>query len=208
MAAPDFAQLWREHRLAALRTAMALVPAGDAEDIVSEAFTRVYAAAVAGGGPAGAFRPYLLAAVRNLARDYHDARRRRASALAEPRAVSVPGAGELVAQAEERRMLARAFARLPARWRAVLWQTEVEERPLAELALASGMSANAVSQLAVRARVGLALAWERERGQQERVTGPLPALAVLAGKKDRGGHLTPVKQRLYPEVTPQGGPNC
>jgi RNA polymerase sigma factor (sigma-70 family) len=193
-AAPDFAQLWREHRLAAMRVALALVPAGDAEDIVSEAFTRVYAAAAAGGGPAGAFRPYLLAAVRNLARDYHDARRRRASALADPRAAVVPGAGELAARAEERRMLARAFARLPPRWRAVLWQTEVEERTPAELASASGMTANAVSQLAVRARAGLALAWERERGQQERVTGPLPALAVLAGKKDHGRHLTRVKR--------------
>jgi RNA polymerase sigma factor (sigma-70 family) len=177
-----------------MRVALALVPAGDAEDIVSEAFTRVYAAAVAGGGPAGAFRPYLLAAVRNLARDYHDARRRRASALADPRAAVVPGAGELAALAEERRMLARAFARLPARWRAVLWQTEVEERTPAELASASGMTANAVSQLAVRARVGLALAWESERGQQERFTGPLPALAVLAGKKDQDRHLTRVKR--------------
>lgn len=193
-AAPDFTQLWREHRLAALRVALALVPADDAEDIVSEAFTRVYAAAAAGGGPAGAFRPYLLAAVRNLARDYHDAQRRRASALAEPRAAVVPGAGELAALAEERRMLARAFARLPARWRAVLWQTEVEERTPAELASASGMTPNAVSQLAVRARVGLALAWERERGEQERLTGPLPALAVLAERKDHDGHLTRVKR--------------
>lgn len=191
---PDFTELYSQHRPAALRVALALVPVGDAEDIVSEAFTRVYAIAAAGGGPAGAFRPYLLAAVRNLARDYHDARRRRASALAGPWPDVVPGAGELAARAEEHRMLARAFARLPARWRAVLWQTEVEEHSPAELASASGMSANAVSQLAVRARAGLALAWERERGQQERVTGPLPALAVLAGRKDQRRHLTRVKR--------------
>jgi DNA-directed RNA polymerase specialized sigma24 family protein len=80
-------------------------------------------------------------------------------------------------------MMARAYSSLRPRWRAVLWQTEVERRPVADLASAAGMSPAAVSQLASRARIGLAVAWQRERGEQERITGPLPALRILAERK-------------------------
>lgn len=191
MAAPlDFGALYAEHRTAAYRAALALVPAGEADDIVAEAFARVLAVMQAGGGPAGAFRPYLLAAVRNIARD-RAAERRRVISVADlaPRHAAPP-AGELAARAEELRMVARAFASLPARWRAVLWQTEVEGQAPAALARASGMTPAAVSQLAVRARAGLARAWERERGDQERVTAPLRILAV---RKPRASRLTRVK---------------
>lgn len=179
----DFAALYAEHRSVARRVALALVPADAAEDIVSEAFTRVLARQRAGGGPDGAFRPYLLAAVRNLARDHLAERRHIAPAPLDPRAVRVPGAGELAVAAEEQAMTRRAFGSLPARWRAVLWQTEVEERTPAELAQETGMTPNAVAQLAVRARTGLAAAWQRERGTQERLTGPVPALVRLARRK-------------------------
>jgi RNA polymerase sigma factor (sigma-70 family) len=178
-----FAGLYAEHLPAARRAAMALVPADAAEDIAQEAFTRVLARQRVGGGPDGAFRPYLLAAVRNLALDYLAERRRIDPQPLDPRAVRVPGAGELVTAAEEMAMTRRAFESLPSRWRAVLWQTEVEERTAAELALVSGMTANAVSALALRARTGLAVAWQRERGTQERLTGPAPALARLASRK-------------------------
>lgn len=82
-------------------------------------------------------------------------------------------------------MTRRAFLSLPARWRAVLWQTEVEGRTPAELAPAAGMTPNGVAQLAWRARLGLAMAWQRERGVQERITGPAPALVRLAKGKHR-----------------------
>lgn len=182
--APDsFGLLYAENRAAARRLARTLVPSDAADDIVSEAFTRVLEASRAGGGPDGAFRPYLLAAVRNLARDWRAARAREVPAPRDPRAVRVPGAGELAACAEERRMMRRALASLPPRWRAVLWQTEVEDRTPAQLAAVSGMTPNAVSQLAFRARIGLALAWQAERGTQERDTGPVPALRLLADRK-------------------------
>lgn len=184
MTAP-FAELYAEHLPAARRLALALVPAHAADDIVAEAFTRVLARQRAGAGPDGAFGPYLRAAVRNLARDWLSERKRVIPAPVDPRAVRVPAAGDLAVAAEERRMTLRAFESLPPRWRAVLWQTEVEGRTPAELAQVSGMTPNAVAQLASRARVGLAVAWQRERGTQERVTGPLPALARLAEKKLR-----------------------
>jgi RNA polymerase sigma factor (sigma-70 family) len=184
---PDdpFAALYAEHLPAARRVALALVPVDAAEDIVAEAFTRVLARQLAGGGPDGAFRPYLLAAVRNIARDWLAERRRTVPAPLDPRVHRVPGAGELVTAAEEAAMTRRAFESLPDRWRAVLWQTEVEGHTPGELARAAGMTPNAVAQLAARARIGLALAWHRERGTQERITGPSPALVRLAERKYR-----------------------
>jgi RNA polymerase sigma factor (sigma-70 family) len=175
----EFADLYAAHLSAARRTARALVPAHVAEDIAQEAFTRVLAAQLAGAGPAGEFRPYLLATVRNLARSYNAAERRVSRLPADPRAVSVPGAGEMAARAEEMAMMARAFGSLRRRWRAVLWQTEVEGLPAARIAASSGMTPNAVAALALRARAGLARAWERERGTQERDTAPAPALRLL-----------------------------
>jgi len=56
--------------------ALSMVPPDVADDVVAEAFARVLAAIRAGGGPDHAFRPYLLAAVRNLANDWIAARRR------------------------------------------------------------------------------------------------------------------------------------
>jgi len=159
------------------------VPAHAADDIVAEAFTRVLAARLAGGGPAGEFRPYLLATVRNLAHDYNAAARRAAQLPLDPRAVTVPGAGELATRAEEMAMVARAFGSLRRRWRAVLWQTEVEGLPPARIAAVSGMTPNGVAALALRARAGLARAWERERGSQERDTAPAPALRLLRDRE-------------------------
>ena len=177
--------LWAQHQPAARRAAMALVPADAADDIVSEAFARVLAASARGQGPRE-FRPYLLAAVRNLARDWLADRRRQVPVPdPEPRDPA-PGAGEEAARAEELAMVLRAFSRLPQRWRAVLWQTEVEGRRPAELAQEAGMTPNAVAQLAGRARAGLAQAWERERGGQMRDTAPLPALRRLAARKHGG----------------------
>jgi RNA polymerase sigma factor (sigma-70 family) len=153
------------------------VPGDVADDVTAEAFARVYAAVRAGGGPRGDFRPYLLAAVRNVARTWLAERARTVPvAVPEPR-LHEPGAGEVAARREELRMAVRAFDSLPPRWRAVLWQTEVEGTSMADLAALSDMTPNGVAQLACRARLGFAVAWQRERGTQERVTGPLPVLA-------------------------------
>lgn len=186
-----YAALWAEHQPAARRTALALVPPDVADDIVSEAFARVLEASQRRGLPRE-FRPYLLTAVRHLATDYQ-AHRRRVVPVRDPGVrVFSPGADGLVVRAEELAVVGRAFDSLPPRWRAVLWQTEVEGLLPAELAAVSDMSANAVAQLAVRAREGLALAWERERGGQMRDTAPLPALRSLAARRHarrRYGHV-------------------
>src|SRR4051794_23386487 len=57
--------LYRRHWDAARRLGAVLVRGTEAEDLAAEAFARVLATLRSGGGPQAAFRPYLLAAVRN-----------------------------------------------------------------------------------------------------------------------------------------------
>jgi RNA polymerase sigma factor (sigma-70 family) len=177
-------ELYELHHRVALGVAQSLVPADVAEDIAAEAFARVLAARRRGGGPTGDFRPYLLAAVRNLARD-HLAERGRALAAAwvDPGAAA-PAEGLAMAR-EDQRTIGRAFDSLMPRWRAVLWRSEVDGCAPAELAAEFGCSPNAVSALRMRAREGLALAWVRERGGS--VTAPLPVL----GRRERRRGYTP-----------------
>ena len=72
----SYEDLYVEHAPNARRLALSIVPADVADDIVAEAFARVLAAIRAGGGPDHAFRAYLLTAVRHLAHDWQQARRR------------------------------------------------------------------------------------------------------------------------------------
>jgi RNA polymerase sigma factor (sigma-70 family) len=169
----SYAEFYVEHAPAARRLALSLVPRDVADDIVAEAFTRVLGAIRAGGGPDVAFRSYLLAAVRNLASDWLRATRRtaavgdldikdrdaeRSGSLAGP----TSGVEAQVEAHAEARLVASAFDRLPVRWRAVLWQLEVEGKAPTAVAPMFGLSANGVSALAKRAREGLRQAYLQE----------------------------------------------
>src|SRR5207248_3347704 len=109
-----------------------------AEDLVAEAFARVLDALRAGRGPDSAFRAYLLTTLRHVA--YDKARRDRrlelapdVTVVAAVEKVSVPFRDTAVASLEQS-LAARAFARLPERWQAVLWHTEIEGQLPAEVA--------------------------------------------------------------------------
>ena len=167
-----YEELYVEHAPVARRVALSMVPRDVADDIVAEAFTRVLGAIRAGGGPGLAFRAYLLTAVRNTANDWLRASRRTTvlGDLDQDLEDHIPeenmGLARLSrgpeAEAEahaEARLVAGAFARLPARWRAVLWQLEVEGKAPAAIAPMFGLSANGLSELAVRAREGLRQAY-------------------------------------------------
>lgn len=52
-----FAPLWERHRRAGIVAARNLAPGLDAEDLVSEAYLKIYELVVDGRGPTGAFRP-------------------------------------------------------------------------------------------------------------------------------------------------------
>lgn len=151
-----YAELYRRHVAAALRFARSLTGnAADADDLVAEAFTRVLSALRGGNGPAEAFRPYLLSAVRNAF--YDNARRSLREHPVEELTPIAPGVPfvDPAAAADERRLIATAFQALPERWQLVLWHTEVEGEQPADIAPLLGISANAVAALAYRAREGL-----------------------------------------------------
>ena len=168
----SYEELYVEYAPAARGLALSMVPPDVADDIVAEAFARVLAAIRAGGGPDHAFRPYLLAAVRNLANDWIAARRR-VTVIGdmgeEPGDRSAPlisgFSRDAATEAEDRaeaRLIVRAFSRLPERWRTVLWHLEVEGKTPADVAPMFGLSGNGVSALAMRAREGLRQAYLQE----------------------------------------------
>jgi RNA polymerase sigma factor (sigma-70 family) len=147
--------LYERHASAARAAARSLTrSSSDADDLVSEAFARVLRAIKNGGGPEVAFRPYLVSAVRNA---FYDRARHESRVEVTDELEDRPNVRLLDAAAgrDDRDLVARAFASLPERWQLVLWHTEVEGRPAAEVAPLIGLAPNAVAALAYRAREGL-----------------------------------------------------
>ena len=152
--------MYQRHSAAADRLARPIVKhQADVDDVVAETFARVLHALKRGLGPAQAFRPYLLTAVRRVAIDLIRGQRKQVPT----EEADLPDPGEpfsdpVIADLD-RSMVARAFSSLPERWSAVLWHTEVEESKPAEVAELLGISANGVSALSYRAREGLKQAY-------------------------------------------------
>jgi RNA polymerase sigma factor (sigma-70 family) len=154
-----FAVLYSRHAGSARAAARSLgASRSDVDDLVAEAFTRVLSALQRGAGPEVAFRPYLMTCVRNA---WYDKARKDGR-------VDVPGDVpedinlallNVPPDSEDARMVAAAFASLPERWQMVLWHTEVEGRPAAEVGPLLGLAPNAVAALAYRAREGLRQAY-------------------------------------------------
>ncbi|WP_223199211.1 sigma-70 family RNA polymerase sigma factor [Solihabitans fulvus] len=155
--------LYERHAGAARSFAFSLGnSATEADDLVSEAFAKVLEMLRSGRGPTEGFRPYLLTVVRNVAFQKHrkDGRVSLQEDFQDRPTVGDEGdpSDEVVALAE-RSLVATAYARLPERWRTVLWHTEIEGQSPAEIAPILGLSANGVSALAYRAREGLRQAY-------------------------------------------------
>ncbi|MFJ5149786.1 sigma-70 family RNA polymerase sigma factor, partial [Glutamicibacter sp. NPDC088455] len=148
--------LYRRHRQVALNVAFRHTNSpSDAEDVVSEAFLRVFRIIERGAGPDEFFRAYLLTAVSREA----FSRNKSASKQITVEDVQdfLPGdahADEAM-ERHESTFAILAFKALTERWKTVLWLTEVEELPPRDVAPMLGMTPNAVSALAVRAREGL-----------------------------------------------------
>lgn len=124
---------------------------------MSEAFLQILNTLRNGKGPEFAFRPYLLATLRNIAI--------RAKSPVEAEGVDFE---ELIDPATEgdpavRRFddiaVQKAFAALPERWQTVLWLSDVERLSGKEVGELFGIQPNAVAQLHFRAREGLREAW-------------------------------------------------
>jgi RNA polymerase sigma factor (sigma-70 family) len=150
-----YGELFARHVDSARRLARQLAGPADADDLVSDAFTKVLTVLQRGGGPDLAFRAYLLTAVRRL----HVDKIRAGSRLRPVDDLTPFDPGlpfqDTAVEGFESAAAARAFATLPERWQMVLWHTEVEQQKPADIAPLLGMSANSVSALAYRAREGL-----------------------------------------------------
>jgi RNA polymerase sigma factor (sigma-70 family) len=161
-------QLYRLHVGAARRQARQLsrCPA-DLDDLVSEAFERVFRAHREGHTPIVAFRAYLLTTLRHIA--YDKTLRDRKVTLTDD--VTIAGGvrpGQLVEPfrdtalaALDCSLAARAFVGLPDRWQAILSATVIDGRSPADVAPTFGMTPNSVAALAWRAREGLRNAYLR-----------------------------------------------
>ncbi|MCT1546493.1 sigma-70 family RNA polymerase sigma factor [Kocuria rhizophila] len=160
-----FGELYERHRGAALAVArMHSRNDADAQDLVSEAFTRVLALLREGKGPREFLRAYVVTAVSRLAAD-------RANDLTRTRPEDPKPDGPLdrvelfddsVVRQVDAAVVARAFASLPERWQEVLWYLEVEQRRPRQVAPVVGVQPNAVSALGKRAREGLRAAYVQE----------------------------------------------
>lgn len=153
-----FGELWRRHHRSGLVVARSITSSLDPDDLVQEAFTRIYRTILAGGGPTGSFRAYLFTSIRNTAATW--GRAARATSIEELHALEDPATTEeATAQALDRSLTHQAFRSLPTRWQEVLWYSEIEQMKPAEIAPLLGLRPTAVAQLAFRAREGLREAW-------------------------------------------------
>lgn len=161
-----YGSLYERHVASAYNLARQLSRSpAEADDLVSEAFAKVLDTLRGGRGPDSAFRAYLLTALRHTA--YDKTRRERKVELSDDVSTASGVKQEAVSEqfsdtavaGLERSLAARAFARLPERWQAVLWHTEIEGQSPAEVAPILGLTANGVSALAYRAREGLRQAY-------------------------------------------------
>lgn len=150
-----FAELWRRHSRAGTTAAVQFSSIADADDLVSEAYLRILRAMQQGGGPHDAFRPYLYSTIRNIALDW----RAKLPSVSLEVTPELEGEEDPQFTAIERSVTVRAYRTLPQRWQAVLWYLDVEGMAPAETSVLLGLSPNATSALAVRAREGLKNAW-------------------------------------------------
>jgi RNA polymerase sigma factor (sigma-70 family) len=181
-----FAELWRRHFRSAARVARQFTSI-DADDLVSEAYARIFQRVLAGGGPTGAFRPYLYTTIRNLASTWgaassHDVQVDVIDDFEDERIPADPAAYAL-----DRTLTARAFRELPERWQTVLWYTEVEGMDPHEVAPIMGISANSVAALSYRAREGLRKAWLQAHINDATASGECQWAMSRIGEHTRDG---------------------
>ncbi|MGO4256449.1 sigma-70 family RNA polymerase sigma factor [Marmoricola sp. RAF53] len=189
-----YEELFLRHRGAALRLARRLTDHERAEDLCSEAFARILALLRRGQGPELSFRAYLLTTVRTLHLNaLRNARHERTLPDSDLVLLSTP-----VSEGSEARFdaqaIARAFQRLPERWRQALWLTAVEGLSHEDVGRELGIDPNAVSSLTFRARAGLRQAYLAEHLRSTGVVACARIVALLPGHLSRS--LTPRRRAL------------
>jgi RNA polymerase sigma factor (sigma-70 family) len=149
--------LYERHYAAALRTARGVAGPGLAEDLVSDAFTKVFTSILHGAGPDRSLRPYLATTIRHL---YVDLIRKGAKEflIGDQEALDrlQPDGSDLVL---EESLVVEVLSTLPPRWREILWRTIILGEPLSVAGARMGLNANAAAALVFRARGGLRTAY-------------------------------------------------
>jgi RNA polymerase sigma factor (sigma-70 family) len=168
--AEAFGELWRRHLPAAYAVAGRHRGRAAPDDIVAEAAARVFSLIRDGRGPDEHFRAYFLSAVRTVAID--QGRRDLRLVPTEPEDLDEltppledPFAG-LAVDEEGLALVREAFAGLSERDQRVLWHTTVEGAAPRAVAPVLGMTANAVSVRAMRARESLRALYLDARAQR------------------------------------------
>ncbi|ANZ37043.1 RNA polymerase subunit sigma-24 [Lentzea guizhouensis] len=154
-----YGELFSRHADAIRRFSLRHVrDAAEADDLTAESFFRMLQAIRRGSGPTDHVRTYLLTVARRVAWEW-SGRRRDVPVEDEELSRRAEPVADNAAKRAEHNLITRAFSSLPERWRVVLWRVEVEgERP-ASVAPHFGLSPNAMSALARRAREGLRAAY-------------------------------------------------
>jgi DNA-directed RNA polymerase specialized sigma24 family protein len=147
-----FGILYERHVAAARQLAYQLAATPRlADDIVTEAFGRMQDVIARGGGPSSAVRLYVLTAVRRVCYE------RLQGAPGQPPAdgATLPDPDQLLVDPAftglDTALVARAYQSLPERSRAVLWHTEIEQDPPADVAPLLGVTRNGVGAARRRA---------------------------------------------------------
>ncbi|MGO4533860.1 sigma-70 family RNA polymerase sigma factor [Leifsonia sp. 2MCAF36] len=146
-----FGELWNRYEGWAHHIARRTTGRYDAEDIVQEAFAKVFAALRNGNGPRDGFAHYLQTAIRNVAATW---------GARDSRATMVPLIAETAIGCYEFEVcdlgeLEQPFRRLPERWQRILHLTCLQDLPMATAAKTMGVTVAAATALAARARRGL-----------------------------------------------------
>ncbi|MFD7721255.1 sigma-70 family RNA polymerase sigma factor, partial [Streptomyces sp. NPDC059814] len=198
-----YEELFRRHSDAVRRYARTCCrDAHTADDLTAEVFARTLQAVRGGKGPQEAVRAYLMTAVRHVGAAWTKTAKREqlvddfaAFAAQASRSWEVSDADTLDLGADvtamheaEQSMAMQAFRTLPERWQAVLWHTTVEEESPSDIAPLFGLTANATSVLASRAREGLKQAYLQAHVSQALTSGgDCARYADRLGAYARGG---------------------
>ncbi|WFR84310.1 sigma-70 family RNA polymerase sigma factor [Arthrobacter sp. Y-9] len=201
-----YGQLYERHVSIAMSVAWKNVDnSADAEDVVADAFQSALQGLVAGQGPKEFFRAYLLSAVTRLAHHANRKALRTAPTDIEKTFEQDVGSDDPVMHEFETETITRAYRALPERWQAVLWYLDVERMKPAALAPILGLSPNAVSALAFRAREGLRRAYlQAHLNDAER--GDCTEFASQLGAYVRGGLTGKIEASLRNHL--DGCPAC
>ncbi len=153
-----FGVLYERHVGAARALARQYVPPADADDVVADAFSKLFEMFGRGAGPDAGFRTYLYTVVRHRAFDVsRGAARTRPTTDDEIESVlgRVASEEDPALAGFERSVVSKAYFDLPGRWREVLWYVLVDDLKPAQVAPVLGLSPNGVSALLYRAKEAL-----------------------------------------------------